>query len=255
MAHLFLQAPDHYRVEMALRWGQVRGLGGSEVLARAATATRLGRSFEHEDFWQTVVQFFANEPKLDPVHVGPIVDYLNNQRFVPEDVLIEEGELRQAGPPQPNLTMKGRTHRSLLRQVEEWHKQLRNRRGAKPINWRRSDIGDFHYVEKNGRDQGPRRSWTIRELLSSGELYREGLAMQHCVARYVRVCAGRASSIWSLRVENQVRRHRVMTIEVNLKSRTICQARRKGDARPDAKSREIMERWARQEKLTIAEYL
>ena len=71
MAHLFLQAPDHFTVEMALRWGQVRGLGGSEVLASAVAATRLGRSFEHEDFWQTVLHFFVNEPMLDPVARRP----------------------------------------------------------------------------------------------------------------------------------------------------------------------------------------
>ncbi|MGC8644545.1 MAG: hypothetical protein ACP5XB_32170 [Isosphaeraceae bacterium] len=111
MAHHFLLAPDHFSVEMALRWGQVRGMGGSELLARAVAATQLGRTFEHEDFWKTVVQFLVNEPALDAVHIGPIVDYLNNQRFVPREDLIEEGELGQLGPPQPNLTMKGRAGR------------------------------------------------------------------------------------------------------------------------------------------------
>jgi PcfJ-like protein len=99
------------------------------------------------------------------------------------------------------------------------------------------------------------RIWTIRELLSSGELFREGLAMQHCVASYVRACAGRTSSIWSIRFDDQVRRRRVMTIEVDLKGRVICQARRQRNARPSGKAREILERWARHERLTIAEYL
>jgi hypothetical protein len=254
MAHHFLQASDHFTVEMALRWGQVRGLGGSEVLASAVASTRLGRSFEHEEFWQTVLHFFVNEPMLDPLHVGPIVDYLNDQRFVPQEILTEEGELR-LGPLQPNLTMKGRTQRSLLRQVEEWHKRLRHRPKATPVHWKRSDIGEFHYVEKERRDQELARTWTIRELLSSGELYREGLAMQHCVVSYVRACAGRASSIWSMRIENPLRRDRVMTIEVDMKRRMICQARRRRNARPSGKAREILERWARQERLTIAEYL
>jgi PcfJ-like protein len=255
MAHLFLQAPDHFTVEMALRWGQVRGLGGSEVLARAVAASRLGRSFENEAFWQTVLHFFVNEPKLDTLHVGPIVDYLNDQRFVPQDTFTEEGELGQAGPAQPNLTMKGRTQRSLLRQVEEWHKRLRQRPRATPVHWARSDIGELHYIEKVGRDEELSRTWTIRELLSSGELYREGLAMQHCVVSYVRDCAGRRSSIWSMRIENQVRRDRVMTIEVDMKRRMISQARRRRNVRPDGRARKILERWALQEKLTIAEYL
>jgi hypothetical protein len=230
-------------------------MGGSEELARAVSATRLGRSFEHEDFWKTVIQFFVNEPTLDPVHVGPIVDYLNRQKFVPQEDFIEEGELGQPGPHQPNLTMKGRTKRSLLRQVEDWHKSLRHRPKVVPVHWERSGIDEFHHIEKDGQEQEPPRTWRIQELLSSGELYREGLAMQHCVASYVRACAGRTSSIWSMRIEYEVRRHRVMTIEVDLKNRTICQARRRRNARPNGKAREMLKRWARQERLTIATYL
>ncbi len=252
MAHVFLQAPDHFTVEMALRWGQVRGLGGSEVLARAVAATRLCRSFEHEDFWQTVLHFFVNEATLETLHVGPIVDYLNDQRFVPQEILTDEGDFGQPGPLQPNLTMKGRTKRSLLSQVEEWHKRLRHRPKATPVHWERSDIGELHYVEKVGRDEDLSRTWTIRELVSSGELYREGLAMQHCVVSYVRDCAGRRSSIWSMRIENPLRRDRVMTIEVDIKRRMICQARRRRNVRPDTTARKILERWARQERLSIA---
>jgi hypothetical protein len=255
MTHHFMLAPDHFTVEAALRWGQVRGMGGSEELTRAVSATRLGRSFEHEDFWKTVIQFFVNEPTLDPIHIGPIVDYLNFQKFVPQEDFLEEGDLGRPGPPQPNLTMKGRTKRSLLSQVEEWHKSLRHRPKIVPVHWERSGIGEFHFIEKDGRDQEPPRTWTIQELLRSGELYREGLAMQHCVASYARACAGRSSSIWSMRIENEVWRHRVMTIEVDLKNRTICQARRRRNARPTGRAREMLERWARQERLTIAGYL
>lgn len=46
MAHHFLQAPDHYSVEEALRWGQIIGQDGIPFLAEAINATRLGRSFE-----------------------------------------------------------------------------------------------------------------------------------------------------------------------------------------------------------------
>jgi len=255
MAHHFLEAPHHFTVEMALRWGQVRALGGSEGLARAVALTRLGRSFDHEDFWRTVIHFFVNGPTLDPIHIGPIVDYLHVQRFVPREDFIEEGGLGQPGPPQPNLTMKDRTKRSLLRRVEEWHKRMRHRPKTKPVHWKRSDIGEFHHIENEGQHHEPTRSWTIRELLSSGELYREGLAMEHCVAGYVRDCAGRTTSIWSMRLDYVATRHRVMTIEVDMKNRMIWQARRRRNARPNGKAREILERWARQERLTIAEYL
>jgi PcfJ-like protein len=153
--------------------------------------------------------------------------------------------------------MKGRTKRSLLRQVEEWHKSLRRRRRTVHVHWKRSAIGEFHYVERDGRDQALDRIWTIRELLSSDELQREGLAMQHCVGSYVRASAARASSIWSMRIDQERRRRRVMTIEVDMNRGTICQARRRRNARAGSKSRarEMLERWARQEELLIADYI
>jgi hypothetical protein len=247
MAHHFVQAPHHLTVEAALRWGQVRGLGGSKDLASAVIATRLGWSFEDEEFWRTVIHYFVNHRGLDPAQVGPIVDYLHNQRFVPQEALIEEGDLVDLGPPQPNLSMKGRTPTSLVRQVAAWHETLRHPPRIVPLHWKRSGIGEFRLVEPDG-PQGL-RCWTIRELLSSDELYREGEAMRHCVATYVRACARRETSIWSMRFEDGRRRYRVMTIEVDRATRTLCQARRRGNAPPNAKIRGVLERWADQEGL------
>lgn len=249
MAHHFLQAPDHFTVEAALRWGQVRGLGGSKALAQAVVATRLGRSFKAEDFWATVVQFFVNHPELDPSQVGPVVDYLQHQRFVPQDVLVEEGELTGLGPPQPNLSMKGRTPRSLLRQVDEWHERLKLPRDVATLSWRPSGIGAFCHVEREF-DAGL-RCWTIRELTSGEQLRREGAAMRHCVASYARWCARRTTSIWSMRFEDGGGRFRVMTIEVDPATRTIRQARRRGNAPPNDKALGVLRRWAGREGLRL----
>ena len=207
MAHEFSLAPDHYSVDMALRWGQVLGLGGSKALAKAIVATRLGRTFEYEDFWRTVIHFFVNHPELDLDHVGPIVDYLHNQRFVAQETFVEEGDF-SLDPPQPNLSMKGRTPRSLLHQIGEWHARLRQRKTVRELRWVRSPIGEFRL----SIDEGGQRFWTIRELLSSGELYREGAAMRHCVTSYARTCWRREVSIWSMRFENAGRRYRYRAI-------------------------------------------
>jgi hypothetical protein len=51
MAHHFCLAPDHFAVNHALRWGQIRGMGGNEGLAHALIATRLGQDFTHDEFW------------------------------------------------------------------------------------------------------------------------------------------------------------------------------------------------------------
>lgn len=249
MAHHFLQAPDHFSVEAALRWGQVRGLGGSRPLALAVAATRLGRSFEAEDFWGTVVRFFVGHPELDPAQVGPVVDYLQHQRFVPQDVLVEEGELTGLGPPHPDLSMKGRTPRSLLRQVREWCESLKVPRDVATLSWRPSGIGAFRHVE--GEYGEGLRCWTIRELTSGEQLRREGAAMRHCVASYAGSCARRSTSIWSMRFEDGGRRFRVMTIEVDPATRTIRQARRRGNAPPNDKALGVLRRWAGREGLRL----
>lgn len=251
MAHHFTLAPDHFTVEMALRWGQVRGLGGAKDLAGAIVATRLGRSFEHEDFWRTVIHFFINNPTIERSLIGPVVDYLHARRFVPEEVLVEDGERVFLGPPQPDLSMKGRTPRSLSRQVAEWHERLKRPPRATTLRWGRSGIGEYrHEFEDEARGA---RCWTIRELLSSGELYREGEAMGHCVATYAGACARRETSIWSMRFEGRGRRFRVATIEVEPSTRMLLQARGRGNSLPNAKVRSVMERWAGQEGLVMCE--
>ncbi|HEV8060548.1 MAG TPA: PcfJ domain-containing protein [Gemmataceae bacterium] len=94
---------------------------------------------------------------------------------------------------------------------------------------------------------------TITELLTSKALFLEGRAMRHCVATYVKFCASRLSSIWSMQMENQTGLHRVLTIEVDLSHKTICQVRGKCNRPAQAAEREIMERWAGQEGLKVSE--
>jgi hypothetical protein len=167
--------------------------------------------------------------------------------------LFEEGELA-IDAPQPNLSMKARTPRSLLRQLAEWQARLRLRPWGMQLRWRRSINSEFRWVEPEGSPSGE-RCWTIRELLSSGELYGEDVAMGHCVVRYAasfaRACARRETSIWSMRSQSAGRRHRVLSIEVELATRMIRQARRHGAAGPKDKHRVILERWTRQEGPTI----
>jgi hypothetical protein len=240
-------------VSVALRWAQVRGLGGEDQLARAVIATRLGARFEHEDFWLTVVQFFVNHASLDAAHVGPIVDFLQHQRFESPEA-IQGGVLARFPPPQPNYSMKGRTVASLLRQVEEWHKQLGKNGAAPSLQWSRSDINRFELVEGSQELKNMRR-WTITELLSSRELKAEGLAMRHCVAVYAGACARRQTSIWSLQVETERGQRRVLTVEVDLAKRMICQARKRCNARPNEREIELLKEWGTRERLKIAEQL
>lgn len=253
MAHLFIQAPHHYFAIMALRWAQVRGLGGAEALARAVVGTRLGKVLENEEFWESVVHFFINNPSLELTHIGPIVDYLQHQKFEWKEGLSPQGEFGKQPPPRPDYTMKGRTVSSVLRQVAEWHAQLGMHTGANVTTWPRSPIQSFRQIEGSEALDNI-RVWTITELLNSRELFVDGQAMKHCVATYTALCRLRQTSIWSMQLETSRGRRRVLTIEVNLPTRTVCQIRRKCNAAPNAAERVIVEKWAAQEQLKIAEW-
>ena len=254
MAHYFMQAPGDCTVDQALRWGQVLGLGGNPCLAKAIMTTRLGENFEHDDFWTTVIRFFIDNPMLDLAHVGPIIDYLYDQRFVEREEFVAAGVFERRPPAQPNLTMKGRNPASLLRQVEQWHRKLGKETAYIKGEWTASGIKGFDVIE--GREgSASLRRWTIRELLCGKELVSEGQAMHHCVASYIRSCARRATSIWSLQMHNHEGSQRILTVEVRLSSKTICQARGKRNAMPVAKGRDILRRWAVKEGLTLPGYV
>jgi hypothetical protein len=251
MAHTFGQAPHHYSVKEALRWAQVRGLGGPAALARAVAATRLGREFGHEDFWLTVMQFFVNHPRMDVAHVGPVVDFLHHQRFQTREVFVPgQGNVRQ-GPPQPDYSMKGRTVASLLRQVSEWHRQLGRDDRTPALSWPRSFIGEYRQVEGTEQQENL-RCWTLRELVTSRELFLEGQALHHCVATYARDCAGRQTTVWSLRVDTGGGPRRVLTVEVDAGRRLIRQARGKANRPPRPAERAVLASWAAREGLRIA---
>jgi hypothetical protein len=252
MAHHFMSAQEYLSIEAALRWGQISGLGGYARLFEAVVGTRLGTHFDNDDFWITVLRFFVANPMLDPAQIGPIVDYIHHQRFEPEE-RIGVVAAQAAAPAQPQFSMKGRTAASLLRQVETWHRQLA-RSAQYPIEWRPCGIPSFAFVEGSERSQSNKR-WTIREILSSKALTEEGRAMRHCVGSYARSCAKGACSIWSLQVKDRDGARRVLTVEVRLPGKLICQARGKFNVRASEKELQVLQRWASQAALQIATYL
>ena len=220
MAHHFVRAPTEYPILAALRYAQVEdlGLGGDERLTRSLLSTRIGSSFRDNDFWETVIRWFIDQPMLDPVHHGPIIDYLHAQKFVAS---VANPRSRQRGkprqclliPPQPNLSMKGRTAVALLRAVERWHKELRSVPLSASIEWKPS--GDSPPLALQVGDGTQRLIYETTELISTEELQSEGTTMLHCVASYYTQCVSGATSIWSMTVEDasgQV--SRILTLQV-----------------------------------------
>lgn len=254
MAHWFMRAPNDATIEQALRWGQILGLGGDERLARATFGTRLTESFGHDDFWSSVIRWFIAHPMLDREHVGPIVDYLHNQRFVPEIVFVRPGHREAAQPPQPDLSMKGRTPEGMVRRVNHWHRSLADDNRHQVRQWAPHGIDGFEFIE--GSEKGDNlKVWTIRELLSSKSLMTEGRQLRHCVATYVSSCARGRCSIWTMEVESLAGRSKLLTIEVLKGVQLICQVRGKANRLANDKEKRIIRRWADSAGLKLANYV
>ena len=232
MAHEFLQAPDHYTVSEALRWGQVLGQDGTRELLEALLDTELGHCFTNEDFWGTVVHFLAKNPLLDPTYVGPIIDYIHHRKYAPQELVQPGGKVEVAPPPEPNFSMKSRSVAKLLDQVEAWHRHLNHEEKSPEVQWKKSSIADYYYQEKD-EENGGFLQWTITELLSKNELKTEGRSLRHCVSSYAGQCKEGKTSVWSLSVrDGRGEDIRLVTIAINPWTRNITQARSRYNLRP-----------------------
>jgi hypothetical protein len=251
MSHHALLAPDGTPITSALRWGQVRALGGSERLAMAVINSSLGDAQDDEPFWLSVVRFFIANPMLDPNQVGPIVDWIRNQRFVAEPRRIVNGVVYGGGIPQPSLSMKGRTVESVLRQVESWHRALNRAAIDNSTVWSTCGIPGYERIEGK---EGSQTIVRIDEIVTSADLQQEGRAMRHCVASYARSCARGVSAIYSLKRDVGTGYDRRLTIQLDVVSKRIIQARGRFNASPLPLDERYLRNWATAAGLAVVSF-
>lgn len=248
-AHRLLGSPHHLDPLPAARRAQILALGGSEALARAVVATRVGRDDpepEAEEVCEEVLRFFVRFPEIALDEVGPIVDFVHARRLCPREGLDAEGRAVALGPVEPSLSLRGRTPNSVRRLVEAFHRDLA-RRSHVFYAWAPSDIRGASFVEEVVRGDPPRAErhlWTVRELCSTAELTAEGRALRHCVSTYAAACRAGGTSIWSLRVESAAGMRRAVTVEVDLRRRLVRQARGSCNAQPRKHEMDLLRRWA-----------
>ena len=243
-AHHYLRAPEDIGIVAAFRWAKVIELGGDDWLARArcwrhgsARRSRMRRSGIRSSAGSSPIR------RCDPAHYGPIIDFLQHQKFGDpvRGLPVDQATQPPQSPCQPNLCMKGRTPETILRAVREWHQELTQSTRVAFSSWEPSGIVGFTQDEEIG---GERRVYEIVELLLTEELREEGAAMQHCVASYASACASGRTSIWSVRVRlGTGRTVRLATVEVRNRDRTIVQVRRRCNKLPTEREFKIMARW------------
>jgi len=222
-------------------------------------AINVSDHFDHDAFWQTVIRWFIDHPMLDRVHIGPIVDFIHHQRFVPEQVFVNDRigiePIESTQPRQPNFTIRGRTPETLMRQVHRWHTQLAGDNRVQVASWSPSSIEPFVLIEgslsENKSPAQNAKKWVIRELLSTQSLVTEGRQLKHCVASYATSCERRHSSIWTMEMEAGNKTTKMLTIEVRLLTRTIVQVRGKLNRLQTDKEKSVIERWAAASKLKL----
>jgi|GEM_PF-1451859 len=250
MSHHFMRAPKNLSLAQAVRWGQVRGLGGSEKTSLAISRSFLGERRHEIDFWNSVVEWIVKQRFMNDKDIGPVLDFLNNQRFGvgnPEHIVVSKnGQRRRHLVPaaQPRLSMKGRTLVSILRDVERWHRDLERFGSRTTCIWPASRIDTFRHTTRSGT------SWTLEELTSNGALFEEGRMLSHCVGSYSQSCMDGQTTIWSMSRMEDGKRKRVLTIEVNLERSQIVQVRGLANRLPLREESDVIRLWAWQSGLS-----
>lgn len=251
--HIVMQAPDHFHLpsdwDKLLGWSEIRRAGASVEQANNWSNTRLsslilgtGTDFvPRRAFWRDFVRFLVANPDFPFVQLDPACRYF-----------YEETCRRW-----PNISMKGRTTRSVLRDLHAWHLRLvelfrRGDAGREPsarslsanAAWAPSGRRGFVIGAEQNDLFRPSSCWIVTELLSARDLAAEGANLEHCVLLYGRKCQAGQVSIWSLRragPHSPLRRR--LTIEVTSDGQ-IVQARGPRNRWPRWDEWAVLKAWA-----------
>jgi len=254
--HAFMRQRNANTVPRAIRWTQVEHFDGTRRLAEVLCGTTWGEDVEcprvTEDFRAGAVQWFCQQGMLDPVQVGPLIDYVEHCR----------GDVRE-------WSFKGRTGRSLMRDMEEWHKELAaldrvanrqnlaaqramwaERRSPPPEKFEPSGIRNWETSRKTKDNRTGKQlqvRYAITELLTYQALHDEGRQLHHCAASYAWSVGKGQKSIWSF----SIGREKQVTIEVRNPTKTVVQIRGTRNRMPTASEITYIQKWASENGLIL----
>lgn len=141
---------------------------------------------------------------------------------------------------------------SLLRQVDEWHGELRKVSAGNQMFWRPSGIQPLD-IDTGSREDPV--TWRSRELMSAQDLVEEGRLLRHCVSTYAASCARGAYSIWSVeQQEKGERASRQLTVAIDDKAQMV-EARGYANRKPTESEQRILQIWMTRANLRPGRYL
>lgn len=247
MCHLLSEVPADLTFLQALRYAELWSAGGSPRIIRILLAYErdLGMTPNHR-FWQEVYRMIFRQPLFDPAMVAPVLIYLNYRKAT-----------------DPEYSLKGRTLRNILGEIEAFFRGIVDRRrtpgalmellrGRNLGTYSRAGLPDYRAVVPV-KSPGSHQVWEITEISSPMELYAEGRRMHHCVFSYNwRITLDKSDedsvSMWSMTLDGRP----VLTLCVVTASGEISEVR--GLQNRCARPEEIrhIRAWARQAGLTIS---
>lgn len=249
IAHYFGQAPENYSVEEALWWGIIHSLGGNVRIVREFNAARPSKIYESQEFWKRFITFMINNPMIDRSQIGPIIDFINYQKF-DEQESYENDTVVMLPPPQPHFSFNNRNPNTLLNLVSAWHRGTSSIDHGSLIHFRRSKIKPYLSVKTHGNYY----NHSIKQLTNNFQLFKEGEELSHCVGSYVNSCRKNLCSIWSLTQHSADDDKKLITIEVD-SDNEIVQMRGKYNRFPTDTELAIIKKWVNLENLYISDWI
>ena len=247
IAHYFGQAPEDYSVEQAVIWGIIHSEGGDQRLVKEFIVAKPSNFYDNLNFWKTFVRFLVSNSMIDKKLIGPIIDFINFQKFDNSDSFLD-GEIISKPPPQPNFSFNNRNSNTLIRQVEKWHGKIGKSGKADLVLFEPSGING--YLSKMKEES----SFQIKQLTSNFALFDEGEQLGHCVGSYAHSCFLGDCSIWSFSKIESSSLKKLLTIEIN-KENVISEIRGAYNRYPKIAEMSHLKKWAKKENLTISKWI
>ena len=240
-AHFLAEAPEELLLLQAMRWAQVRAMGGT-VEAADAFASELREAYgEFETEWTAVIRFVIQHwtPEYE-LQIPRIVQFIRAQRLEPLVIRMSDME-ETVEALYPNFDIRQATEQSLMSRVFSWENHVQTMQRA---------MGEKPFPKIGMREhQEIMTSWglvSIHRLLNIKALVQEGTTMRHCVGSYGRYCQNASISIWSLSMEHG--RQRLATLELG-RNKRVREFRGKANSRPGMAAQEALKIWAKRERL------
>jgi hypothetical protein len=236
VAHL-QEAPAHLMPELACMWAEAMGITGKKRVADwlikhqgyyldPTVFPRGQNDVQFARFWLQTVQWFArHEDKLTDEQAAELLEW---GWFKFDHSQKEGGRL---------FAWSGRTPWKCLKEAPAYlEKALRALGGKTNECWAAAGVS---WECSQDDSEGTPEVWRFEELIQSSELWEEGVAMRHCVAKYDSQCQWGRTAVVSLRRNGE----RVLTIELKGSALVLGQVKGRFNREATAEESQLVQRW------------